>query len=82
MSKLDELIAELCPDGVEYVAMKDIKEESFWLMPATPNFISEGIPYITSKNIKNGSIDFTDVKYISQCDFETITSNRKIKDIG
>lgn len=24
MSKLDELIAELCPDGVEYKELKDI----------------------------------------------------------
>ena len=79
LSRLEELIETLCPDGVEYVSMKDIKEESFWLMPATPNYISDGIPYITSKNVKNGVIDFTNVKYISQDDFDIISANRKIE---
>ena len=32
--------------------VKDVVKESFWIMPATPNFIDNGIPYITSKNIK------------------------------
>jgi hypothetical protein len=27
MSKLDELIAELCPDGVEYKLLGEIEEE-------------------------------------------------------
>ena len=60
MSRLDELIKELCPNGVEYKKTKDIVQEKFWIMPETPNFIEEGIPYITSKNIKNGFIDFKD----------------------
>ena len=36
MSKLEELIARLCPDGVEYKTTNDLKITSFWLMPATP----------------------------------------------
>ena len=79
MSKLEELINHLCPDGVEYKSTKDIKTDSFWLMPATPNFISEGVPYITSKNIKDGVIYFNDVKYISVDDYQTISNNRKIE---
>lgn len=79
MSKLEELINQLCPDGVEYKTTKDVKIDSFWLMPATPNFINEGIPYITSKNIKDGVIDFEDVKYISVDDFQIISNNRKIE---
>lgn len=53
MSRLDKLIKELCPDGVEYKTTADIKMDSFWLMPATPNYIMSGVPYITSKNVKN-----------------------------
>ena len=79
MSKLEELIEQLCPDGVEYRTTKDIRIDSFWLMPATPNFISEGVPYITSKNIKDGIIDFNDVKYISIDDYQAISNNRKIE---
>lgn len=80
MSKLEKLIEELCPNGVEYVATKDIKKESFWLMPSTPAYIDSGVPYITSKNIKNGVIDFDNVKYISENDFEIVSSNRKIEE--
>ena len=79
MSRLDELIKELCPNGVEYKKTKDIVQEKFWIMPETPNFIEEGIPYITSKNIKNGFIDFKDVKHVSVDDYTRISNNRKIK---
>lgn len=55
----------------------DVLTTAFWLMPATPDFIDDGdVPYITSKNIKNRSIDFENVKYISHEAFETISSNR------
>ncbi|MFP8643360.1 restriction endonuclease subunit S [Priestia aryabhattai] len=32
----------------------------------TPTYQEEGIPLITSKNLKNGKLDFTNVKYISE----------------
>lgn len=79
MSKLDKLIAKLCPDGIEYKTTKDIIKDSFWLMPATPAFVSEGIPYITSKNIKDGQIYFDNCKYITIDDFQKISNNRDIK---
>lgn len=79
MSKLEELIEKLCPEGIEYKKTKEIKIDSFWLMPATPSYISEGVPYITSKNIKNGKIDFENVNYISKEDYMFISSNRKIQ---
>ena len=58
--------------------VKDILAEDFWIMPATPEYKMEGIPYITSKNIKNGSIDFGNVNYISENDYESISKNRPI----
>ena len=79
MSRLEEMIQEFCPEGVAYKATKDIKIDSFWLMPATPSYIDSGVPYITSKNIRNGYIDFNDVKYISEEDYKTISSNRSIQ---
>lgn len=47
-------------------------------MPATPRFIEDGIPYITSKNVKNGVINFESAKYIDCEDFAEISKNRPI----
>ncbi len=60
-------------------SVKEILSDDFWIMPATPEYKTEGIPYITSKNIKNGSIDFRNVNYISEEDYESISKNRPIK---
>ena len=79
MSRLDELIQELCPNGVEYKTTADVKIDSFWLMPATPNYVISGVPYITSKNVKNNWIDFDDVKYITEKDYINISTNRSVK---
>ncbi len=38
----------------------------------TPKYINEGIPLITSKNLKDGEIDFENVSYISREDHENI----------
>jgi type I restriction enzyme S subunit len=61
------------------VKLKEVTKERFWIMPATPNFITEKmIPYITSKNIRKGNIDFDNVKYISDEDYKIISNNRPI----
>ena len=61
--------------------VKDLKEvllDDFWIMPATPKYINNGLPYITSKNIKNGKVDFSNVNYINIEDYERISKNRPI----
>ena len=58
--------------------VKDILLDDFWIMPATPEYLEVGVPYITSKNIKNGKIDFSKANYISQEAYETISKNRPI----
>ncbi len=60
------------------VELKSFLSDSFWIMPATPKFTDSGIPYITSKNIKNGVIEFDTAKYISEKDFLKISKNRPI----
>lgn len=53
--------------------LKDLKKvliDDFWIMPSTPKYINEGIPYITSKNIKNEKIDFENVNYITIEDYK------------
>ena len=60
--------------------IKDVLSDGFWIMPSTPQFKEDGeIPNITSKNIKIGNIDFSNVQYISKEDFEDISKNRPIK---
>ena len=59
--------------------VKDVLNDSFWLMPATPKYIEEGIPYITSKNIKNRILDFGDTKFISEEDYLRISRNRPVR---
>ena len=79
MSRLEELIQELCPNGVEYKTTAEIAKEMFWLMPSTPNYLEQGIPYITSKNVKNGKISFENVAYISEEDYIEMSKNRSIQ---
>ena len=67
----------------ELKQIKNVILDEYWLMPKTPNFIltknENTIPYITSKNIKNGVLNFKDAKYISKEDYKKISKNREIK---
>ena len=58
--------------------LKEVLLDDFWIMPATPKYTNEGIPYITSKNIKNGKIDFENANYINVEDYKKISKNRPI----
>lgn len=80
MSRINDLINKLCPNGVQYRNIKELCIDNFWVMPATPSYQNDGIPYVTSKNIRNGIVNFDDIKYISKEDYESISSNRPIKE--
>lgn len=62
-----------------YENLKEFLKDDFWIMPATPKYKAEGVPYITSKNIKNGKIDYSNINYISLEDYENISKNRPIQ---
>ncbi|NCU16607.1 restriction endonuclease subunit S [Pallidibacillus pasinlerensis] len=47
----------------------------------SPKYIQKGYPLVTSKNIKDGEIDLTNVNYISEEDYEKINQRSKV-DIG
>ena len=38
----------------------------------TPNYLDDGITFISAKNIINGALDFSDIKYISDEEYEEI----------
>jgi len=47
----------------------------------SPKYVHEGYPLITSKNLKDGYIDFTDVNLISREDLDAINRRSKV-DVG
>ncbi len=47
----------------------------------SPKFLLEGYPLITSRNLKNGFIDFTDVNLISHEDLDAINKRSRV-DVG
>lgn len=44
----------------------------------SPKYVLDGFPLITSKNLKNGFIDFTDVNLISRGDLDAINKRSKV----
>lgn len=43
----------------------------------TPNYIKSGIPFLSVKNISNGTLDFTDTKFISEEDHNELVKRCK-----
>lgn len=46
----------------------------------SPKYYAQGVPFVTSKNISNGYLDFTDVNYISQADADKINQRSLVED--
>ena len=44
----------------------------------SPKFYNDGFPLVTSKNLKDGSIDFLDCSFISKQDFDEINKRSKV----
>ena len=44
----------------------------------SPRFYSEGVPFVTSKNIVNGSLDLENTSYISEQDANEINKRSKV----
>lgn len=79
--KNNRIFLEKLLDGaeVEWKTVKSLCNDNFWLMPATPEFDDNGnIPYITSKNIKGGKIDFQNTKYINEYVYQELSRTRCI----
>ena len=84
---LDELLEEaLVPDDEHWF---EGSNNSIWVTTETiievrdgthdsPKYVSEGIPLVTSKNLKNGEIDFSTAKFISIEDHEIISKRSAV----
>lgn len=77
MSKLDELIAELCPDGVPYVKLNKICA-IYDGTHTTPKYTEHGVKFISVENIKS---PYDTKKYISKDDFEKYKVKPRIGDV-
>ena len=56
--------------------LKDICD-IFLGLTATPNYTDSGVKFISAQNTSNDFLDLSNVKYISETDFENATSNAK-----
>jgi len=45
---------------------------------ASPKYVQEGYPLITSKNLTNGFIDFSEINLISKSDFDDVNKRSKV----
>jgi len=67
------------PKGWQWVRCQDVIDVRDGTH-STPKYIPQGIPLVTSKNLKNGTIDFNDICYISKRDHEEIQRRSKVED--
>ena len=44
----------------------------------SPKYVNDGFPLITSKNLVNGSVDFENVNFITETDFDSINKRSKV----
>ena len=66
MSKLEEMISELCPDGVEFKYFSDVAEYIRGITYGKSDESENGIPVLRANNITIGQnvLNFDDVKHV------------------
>ena len=65
------------PKGWEWCRLGEICIQITDGAHKTPNYISNGVPFLSIKNISQGYFDFNDVKYISQEQHNELTKRCK-----
>ena len=74
----DEIPFEV-PDGWSWCRFGnfiDVRDGTHY----SPKYVENGYPFVTSKNLVNGKIDFTDVKYISEKDHKEYIQRSYVED--
>ena len=67
------------PDSWEWVRLGDVLDVRDGTHD-TPKYVSEGVPLITAKNLRNGEIDFSNIKYISENDAIKINERSQVSE--
>ena len=67
MSRLDELIEELCPDGVEYKQIKDIAWTGIGLATSVTKYKRDkGVVLIHNSDIKQNKIELKNREFLDE----------------
>lgn len=69
MSKLEELIKKMCPDGVEYKKLKEVTDFVQGFAFKNNTFKNEGIGLVRTTNIQDKSVSKENMIYIDQKDY-------------
>ena len=77
MTKLEQLIKELCPDGVEFVKLDSVCKV-YDGTHQTPNYTTSGVKFVSVENISN---IYDSNKYISEEDFQKYKIKPQINDV-
>lgn len=79
MSKLDELIQELCPDGVEYKMLQEVCRFQNGFSFKSSLFKDEGEPILRITNIKDGKLSDDSYVYFNIEDYNENLNAYKVK---
>lgn len=69
MSKLEELIKELCPNGVEYKELNSVCQFQNGFAFKSNLFVERGLPILRITNISNGELSNDDYVYFNPNDY-------------
>ena len=69
MSKLEELIKKMCPDGVEYKKLREVTDFVQGFAFKNNTFKNEGIGLVRTTNIQDKSVSKENMIYIDQKDY-------------
>lgn len=85
--KKEKSLAEITEDEIPF----DIPESWKWCRLSevidvrdgthdSPKYVPEGVPLVTSKNLSGGTIDYGNIKYITQADADKINERSAVND--
>lgn len=80
ISKIQQMIAELCPEGVEYKRLGEVCDFQNGFAFKSTKFTSKGDIVIRITNIDGKRVCLDDVKYFSQDDYKEDFERYQIKD--
>jgi type I restriction enzyme S subunit len=78
MNRIEKLIAELCPDGVEWKKLGEVCEFQNGFAFKSNLFKDSGLPIIRITNINGKNVDLNDLKYFEPSDYKEDLEKFKI----
>lgn len=82
MSRIEELIQKLCPDGVEYKTLEEVCSVVTDGSHSSPIGVAEGYFMPSVKDMRENGFDFSQCKQISRKDYDALVKNGCRPQIG